>query len=422
MTDNLPAELTNVSITPCGSFPCYLGTLAVNQSVLITVTGTVAQSAIGVITNTAAVTSPVTPEPPTSTVTTTLTPLADLQITKTGPLTDTPGTSISYQLVVFNAGPSDAPDATVSDAFPAELPAGNLSWTCVSSLGACNNAAGSGTLNVVEDISAGERMTYSITAMISTSATGVLTNTAVVTPPLTVTDPVTENNTSTVTTTLAAEAVLQIKKLGPATAVPGTKITYTIAGDERRPKRGIGGHHHRPDARRPHNRSVVSAPCAAGFPCVLNSGLAVNASVLLTVSFDVDANAVGLITNTATVTSPETPEPPTSTVTTTLTPEANLQIKKLGPATAVPGTRITYTIAGDQCRPVGSINHHHHRPDAGRPEQRGGVSAVRSGLPVRHPNRLGGQRLGAAHRLLRCRCQRRRPHHQHRHRHLARDA
>jgi uncharacterized repeat protein (TIGR01451 family) len=250
---------------------------------------------------------------------------------------------MSYQIVVINAGPSDAPNSTISDTFPSQLPPANISWTCISSIPLCNNGAGAGTLNTTESLGAGERLTYTVSAVIATTATGVMTNTAVVVPPLTVTDPVTSNNTSTVTTTLVPEAVLQIKKIGPATATPGTQITYTIAVTNDGPSAASIITITDPTPSGLSNPNF-SGPCS-GATCVITTGLAANASVVVTVSFSVNADAVGVITNTASVTSPETPQPPTSTVTTTLTPNANLQIVKLGPATAVPGMQITYTIA-----------------------------------------------------------------------------
>jgi uncharacterized repeat protein (TIGR01451 family) len=358
ITDPTPNGLISPSVSaPCtGGFPCVITTgLAVSASVRLTVTFNVLPGAAGVITNTASVTSPETPEPPTSTVTTTLTPQADLQITKTAPLTATPGNTIGYQLVVFNAGPSDAPNSTISDTFPSQIAPASITWTCISSIAPCNNPSGSGTLAVTENISAGERLTYTIAGTVNSAATGLITNTATVTPSAGITDPVTSNNTSTVTTTLVPLANLQIKKLGPATTVPGTKITYTIAVTNAGPSAASVVTITDPTPAGLSN-PVVSAPCATGFPCTLGSGLAVSQSVLLTVTFDVSPTAVGVITNTATVTSPETPEPPTSTVTTTLSPNAVLQIKKLGPATAVPGTQITYTIAVTNAGPSAATN------------------------------------------------------------------
>ncbi len=250
-----------------------------------------------------------------------------MQIKKLGPATAVPGTQITYTIAVTNVGPSVATYVTVTDNLPAELT--NVTVTPCGSF-----PCSLGTLLV------NESKLITVTGTVNESAVGVITNTASVTSPVTINPP-----TSTVTTTLTPEAILQIKKLGPATAVPGTKITYTIAVTNVGPSAAsvITITDPTPDGL---SNPSVSAPCAvSGFPCVITTGLAVSASVLLTVTFDVDANAVGVITNTATVTSPETPEPPTSTVTTTLTPQADIGVLKTAPATATPGDQIHYTIA-----------------------------------------------------------------------------
>jgi uncharacterized repeat protein (TIGR01451 family) len=59
---------------------------------------------------------------------------ADLAITKTdGVTTATPGGSLTYTITASNAGPSNAPGATVADTLPAALTG---TWTCVGAGGA----------------------------------------------------------------------------------------------------------------------------------------------------------------------------------------------------------------------------------------------------------------------------------------------
>ena len=60
----------------------------------------------------------------------TLTPSADLQITKAGPANAVAGTNVVYTITVTNAGPSDAAGVTVTDPTPPGL-------TFVSNTGAC---------------------------------------------------------------------------------------------------------------------------------------------------------------------------------------------------------------------------------------------------------------------------------------------
>ena len=56
-----------------------------------------------------------------STSTVTLTPIADMQVTKTGPTQATPGTNISYTITATNAGPSDATGVVLNDVAPPGL-------------------------------------------------------------------------------------------------------------------------------------------------------------------------------------------------------------------------------------------------------------------------------------------------------------
>ena len=103
--------------------------LPAGGSVTYTVSATINASATGTLTNTATVTSAVNDPVPANNSATdsdTLTPQADLAITKTdGVTTATPGGSVTYTITASNAGPSNASGATVADTFPAAL-TGNL--------------------------------------------------------------------------------------------------------------------------------------------------------------------------------------------------------------------------------------------------------------------------------------------------------
>ena len=92
-------------------------------SVTFTVTAAIASSATGSIANTVSLAVPgsvINTNPTTSaTDTDTLTPQADLSITKTdGAANAVPGTPITYTIVATNNGPSDAPGANVVDTPP----------------------------------------------------------------------------------------------------------------------------------------------------------------------------------------------------------------------------------------------------------------------------------------------------------------
>ena len=165
----------------------------------------------------------------TATDTDTLTPQADLTITKTdGRTSAVPGTATSYTIVVRNIGPSSVLNARVTDTLPAELTA--ASWTCTgASGGGCDTTNGLGDIDATVDLLPGGTATFTVSATIAAGATGTLSNTATVDAPAGVTDTNTANNTATDTTLLAPQVDLTVTKTDGVTSVTaGGTITYTI--------------------------------------------------------------------------------------------------------------------------------------------------------------------------------------------------
>src|SRR4029450_6510508 len=139
-------------------------------------------AATGSLVNTATAT-PLGGTPTGVTDTDTLTPQADLSITKTdGQTSAVPGTPTTYTIVVTNAGPSAATNVLVADAFPAALT--GVTWTGVGSTGVTgNDPSGSGNINdTITFIPVGGTVTYTVIATINSAATGTLSNTAHVAP------------------------------------------------------------------------------------------------------------------------------------------------------------------------------------------------------------------------------------------------
>jgi uncharacterized repeat protein (TIGR01451 family) len=122
---------------------------------------------------------------------------ADLSITKTdNQSTYFPGQQLTYTIVASNAGPSTVLDATVADAFPADLT--NVTWTCVASAGsACGVAGGTGDINDTVDLIPSGTVTYTAIATVAAGATGPIANSASITGPGNVPDPNTANNNAT---------------------------------------------------------------------------------------------------------------------------------------------------------------------------------------------------------------------------------
>ena len=146
---------------------------------------------------------------------------ADLQITKTDGVTSvTPGTSLTYTIVVSNAGPSAVTGARVTDNLPVGFT--GTTYTASSVNGASGFSNGSGNLDQLVNLPVGSSVTYLVTGTVSPTATGSLSNTATVSPPAGTTDINTNNSTAIDTDTLTPQGDLAITKTDGVTSVtPG---------------------------------------------------------------------------------------------------------------------------------------------------------------------------------------------------------
>jgi len=345
------------------------------SSVTYTVNATIASSATGNLTNTATVTAPVGVTDPnlannSATDTDTLTPQADLSITKTdGAASEVPGTSVTYTIVATNNGPSDANGVSVADTFPGILT--GVTFNSVAAGGATGNtAAGAGNINDSLNMPAGSSVTYTVTATISASATGNLVNTATVTAPGGVTDPTPGNNSATDTDTLTPQADLSITKTdGAANEVPGTPVTYTITVTNNGPSdaSGVSVGDTFPGILSGVTFTSVAAGGATGntngagnISNTLN--MPTGSSVTYTATGNIAASATGNLSNTATVTAPGGVTDPTSgnnsaTDTDTLTPSADVTVTKTdSPDPVIAGNNITYTITLNNNGPSDAVS------------------------------------------------------------------
>jgi uncharacterized repeat protein (TIGR01451 family) len=373
--DPLPAALTGVGWTCAASggaaCPSASGTgdiadvvdLPVGGGLTYTVSGTVDPAATGVLENTAAVTpGPGTVDPDgsdnTATDTDALQPTADVSVTKTDGVTDAvPGDTVTYTVVVSNAGPSDAPGTVVTDSFPVELDA--VTWSCAGAGGAvCPAASGSGDIADSVDLPVGASVTYTATGTVAPGATGSLTNTATAVVGPGIVDPDPSDNAATDVDVLTPLADLVITKTdGLAAAVPGQSLTYTIVATNAGPSTVTGASVVDP---LPAELTGATWSClaSAGSSCAASGSGGINTSVTLlpggTATFTLSAtilpSATGTLSNTATIAAPggvndPTPANNTATDTTALTPTADLSVTKTnGGTTEVPGTGVVYTV------------------------------------------------------------------------------
>ncbi|MCP4654449.1 MAG: DUF11 domain-containing protein, partial [bacterium] len=223
---------------PCGNgFPCTLGDLQPDTAAIVGVNFSVPANYAGAdpIDNTATVTPTGNVDPNTSnnsaSASTDLDFIANLAVTKDdGQATTSPGLPLTYTITVTNQGPSNVAGVTVTDTFPPELT--GVSWNCVADgLASCGTpTSGSADISVTAvELPAGDWVTYTVNATVDDAASGTLLNTASAAVPGGTTDPDLNNNSADDDDTQILQPVdLRVEKTGPASAVPGTDLVYTV--------------------------------------------------------------------------------------------------------------------------------------------------------------------------------------------------
>ncbi|MDP8935985.1 MAG: DUF4347 domain-containing protein, partial [Cyanobacteriota bacterium] len=277
---------------------------------------------------------------------------ADVATTKKGPAAAAPGSSITYTITTVNNGPAVAENVLVEDQLPRGATFGSTD--------------GAGTFNPttrlvswrIPNLAVGASETRTVTVTAPTTI-GAITN-SVFSSSDTI-DPVPANNSGSspsarVTTTITTDnADVVTLKTGPATAVAGSTVTYTITATNSGPSAatnvaiadsivgGLTGVSVSEGGTYNATTGIVTWPAIAS--------LASAASTNRTVTFPVPATG-GTVANTASSTS-TSPDPnldnnngssPQAQVTTTITDSADVATLKTGPASAVAGSTVTYTI------------------------------------------------------------------------------
>ena len=198
-------------------------------SATYTASCSISAAATGTLSNTATVSSADTDPNPANNAATdsdTLSPQADVAITKTDGQTNVnAGSNTVYTIHVSNAGPSNAPAATVADTFPAACV--SPTWLCGGSSGGTCLPGGGGNINQVVNLPAGGSVTFTATCPINSAATGTLSNTATATAG--VTDPNAGNNSATDTSTVVAVPVVSIDSVGLTEGDSGSSnLVFTV--------------------------------------------------------------------------------------------------------------------------------------------------------------------------------------------------
>jgi uncharacterized repeat protein (TIGR01451 family) len=384
VTDVLPAGITFVSgsinrsgvittndVTAIGqNVTGAVGDLAVGASAIITVNVTAGTVAIGTVTNDASVTGTETESDPgdnRDTVDVTVSAIVDLVLDKQSPTSATAGGQLTYTIDVTNNGPATATGVSILD----ELPAGT---TFASGTGGTFDATTPGQVTIgVNNILPGATATVTMTVNLASNlAATTLTNRATVSSNEIELVATQGNETDSVQTPIVASVDLSVTKVGQANSVvPGNQFSYTITVDNL----GLSDATNAVlDDNLPTGLTLVSitengtnitnAATVNGQLVTLPLGTIAPADPVRTFTYLVNvASSVSTdISNAATVSSSQQANEVntvnnTSTVLTTVTPNASLTIVKsddVDPAT--PGSTVTYTISVQNTGPSDARN------------------------------------------------------------------
>ena len=264
--------------------------------------------------------------------------LSEVAIDKSGPLTVTAGTVITYLLTVRNAGPYTAVNAIITDTMPFQILAGSITATFVvpaTGSGVCvitDNPSGATVVCDMGDVPQGVEATAIVTATVDadTPEGADLTNRALFT--ISSPDGITTNNTVSVDTEVLTEADLAVNKSGPATATAGETISYTVVLTNSGPStaRDVDVKDLLPAGLTYVGGTSSQGACVSGI-CQLGD-VTVDDVITLTITATVGSDVTGHVVNTAQAfqdTSDPNPANNINTATTTINALAALQISKV---------------------------------------------------------------------------------------------
>ncbi|EGT4674947.1 DUF11 domain-containing protein [Clostridioides difficile] len=353
LTNDVPASIINPEYSLDGGVTFQpwtgslnIGTLEVGETRVIIIRGIVNPSTVGIITNTAVVSS-TTADPNlnnnTSTIETEVNLLADILVMKTAePNSAVPGTLLRYTIQVENLGPANAENVILNDDIPASIINPEYSLDGGASFQPWNGSLNIGTLN------SGISLTVLIQGTVSLNSSEYIVNTATVSS--TTPDPDLSNNISTIITPVNPQAGISIIKVADEdVAVPGEEFVYTIEIFNEGPSNATNVvlTDDIPDVILNPEYSLDGGATFQPWNGSLNIGtVAPGQLIRIIIKGLVSSTATGDITNTAEV-SADVPEPVTdsSTVTTPIVPSADIEvIKTSNMDTAVPEETFSYTI------------------------------------------------------------------------------
>jgi uncharacterized repeat protein (TIGR01451 family) len=163
-------------------------------------------------------------------------PLNVSSVKNATPTTVPQGGTLTYTINVANSGPGVVGTVNVIDNFTPGAYS-SINWTCgVIAAGsatlvttACGAASGTGNINQTASLSINGQLRYTISAVLSNTFTGILSNVGNATVSVNFLDLTPTNNVSTATLTVAPAALLSVTKTdGIGTTTAGGTVTYTV--------------------------------------------------------------------------------------------------------------------------------------------------------------------------------------------------
>lgn len=267
-----------------------------------------------------------------------------------------PGTTTIYTILVTNKGSAALTSVKISDLFPSNLT--NITWLCMASPGSlCQTGNGTGNVNALANLAAGGTATLTVNASILPNSTGQLSDTVKVDPPAGMTDSNPADNQATDTDSLTPKIALSLSKTDNQTSVnPGQATAYTIIVFNNGPSavNGVTIADTFPDQLTGITWACNATPgssCAASGSQTGNINTQANlnpgGTITINANTTVKGSATGVLSNTASITSPIDPgtNNKSATDTTNIVPQANLALVASAPLTATFSTPITYTLS-----------------------------------------------------------------------------
>lgn len=358
LQDTPPSQFQpGATFTPSsGSYNAATGlwtglTLAQNQSVTMTFTGTISSSAAAgqlintvTVSPTALIGDPVTGNN-TATDEDTIVVNADLAVSKTdGKTSAVPGSVNTYTITVTNNGPTTVSSVTLTDTIPATLLNPVFGTPSAGSYDAATGVWSGLAL------AQGQGVTITLSGTIDPNASGTIVNSVVVAPPTGVTDPVSGNNSASDSDTLTPQVDVGVTKTdGVTTLVPGTSTTYTVVVSNTGPSTAIDINvsDSLPIGVTSFSWSGTNGHSGTGPINDLIASLAKGDTVTYTILAAVSPGAIGSLSNTVTVSAANDTIANNNSATDVdaLTPHVDVGVSKNDfVASVVPGTSTTYTI------------------------------------------------------------------------------